>query len=663
MFKLTDEQHAIEAACKDGSRDTIFVDACAGSGKSSTARYMAVHAFPSSMNVMFSAFNRNVNNDTWEWIKKQERRGLYSRTFNSMGKVILDHMLKGREVRLLAHKYEYIVADLINERFQHLSEEDREEAGSLLNRLVRYFMYNVTVASPDDLSVKLFGGNDANGDVILLPADPENSAVVDSLMTRYGLFGLENPVDVQRLKRCLPEVLKRGEQQLFTDAQFDFVDQVFWPVYKAADGIPALQRSDVLRPSDVVVVDEAQDLTALERALVSFFARRDSNGVTGRFYVVGDPQQAIYAWKGADAKGFENSKRFYNAEKIFTLSYSWRCTKKAAIRAQEWKAGFKVPATAAEGEESYITKQDLLDQTEAGWALVFRTRSRQAEMAMKLFMSGKKFEIVGSADFSAKLIKPIKIVMEHKNFTFEKLDEFLADHMNRTVERRRKAKKPEKEIAEFIDEIAATKMAIEIMMQTHPDIADAKTLIGKIEDLFGGNGSDSDERIKLYTGHTVKGMEFETVVNCTPDQFPLKWEGQTLAELEQEHNLKYVIETRTKNHYFMLDEKLALIQKAEQERRQAVLMATGEEPKPETDPEPDKAPEPVVVESPRILTLREKVRAQAAHRQTATSLVTAAEELNQEQLAALLVITSHLIDGTLTVDDLKSLTEREMQPA
>ena len=63
-------------------------------------------------------------------------------------------------------------------------------------------------------------------------------------------------------------------------------------------------------------------------------------------------------------------------------------------------------------------------------------------------------------------------------------------------------------------------------------------------------------RITLATGHKAKGMEWDTVIHLDPWRVPSKYARQAaavgnMAPLEQDFNLRYVIETRTKSCFIM----------------------------------------------------------------------------------------------------------------
>lgn len=84
-----------------------------------------------------------------------------------------------------------------------------------------------------------------------------------------------------------------------------------------------------LPPCDVVFVDEAQDLSPIQHELLSRMLRPN----TGRLVAVGDPNQAIYAFRGADATGMDRIRETFSA-KTLPLSVSYRCSQAVVAEAR-----------------------------------------------------------------------------------------------------------------------------------------------------------------------------------------------------------------------------------------------------------------------------------------------------------------------------------------
>jgi superfamily I DNA/RNA helicase len=71
---------------------------------------------------------------------------------------------------------------------------------------------------------------------------------------------------------------------------------------------------------------------------------------------------------------------------------------------------------------------------------------------------------------------------------------------------------------------------------------DAGEIRRKLDLLF----SSESGRVTLATGHRSKGLEWDVVLHLDPWRIPSKF-AKSPSQLEQEYNLGYVIETRSKN--------------------------------------------------------------------------------------------------------------------
>jgi superfamily I DNA/RNA helicase len=69
-----------------------------------------------------------------------------------------------------------------------------------------------------------------------------------------------------------------------------------------------------------------------------------------------------------------------------------------------------------------------------------------------------------------------------------------------------------------------------------------RELISELDNLFAKDSG----LITLATGHKAKGLEWGTVIHLDPWRIPSKW-AKKPDEITQEHNLQYVLETRTKH--------------------------------------------------------------------------------------------------------------------
>lgn len=124
----------------------------------------------------------------------------------------------------------------------------------------------------------------------------------------------------------------------------DFADMLFLPL-----------RNRWLRPVyDLVVIDEAQDMTTVQLALAR-------GACSGRIAVVGDDRQAIYGFRGADSESLDRLKAELQATEL-GLTVTYRCGKAIVERAQRLVPDFE----AAPGLGwRYILVQIATDADEA----------------------------------------------------------------------------------------------------------------------------------------------------------------------------------------------------------------------------------------------------------------------------------------------------------
>lgn len=71
-----------------------------------------------------------------------------------------------------------------------------------------------------------------------------------------------------------------------------------------------------------VYVDEYQDVNPAQYALVRILAPPEG---PEELFVIGDPDQSIYSFRGADPRFIEGFRRDYPGARVYSLSRSWRC--------------------------------------------------------------------------------------------------------------------------------------------------------------------------------------------------------------------------------------------------------------------------------------------------------------------------------------------------
>lgn len=575
VFKATDEQQAIAEALlavikKYFPAESIAIDAGAGTGKSRTLIYLLERLLPiyneKKIYILILQFNRSIRLEMEAKLKAAGLENVASvKTFNGLayGAFMKRYNVKDpdREIYLDSKKYKKIARFLVERDLPGSRTKDElAEAADMLVKLFDLFRANTTRHHKTGNLCVFTGGNIYDEDV-LAAYEPDNIYLMKEIAARYDLLGnIEHIEDEDVVCRLIPDMVRLGKlafenpysaKQTFMTARFadsldgrrlwcDFTDQVFWCVvdqYKVFG-------------YTLIMVDEAQDTSPLDRALVDMHIWRNKGSRMGRVVLVGDPQQAIYAFRGADNDGFYNSMRFWYIKEAFPLSVSYRVPQAIARMAAEWKPNYKAYHENIEGTIGTINRADLIEMAEDGDACISRVRSGMIALRNEFLKAGKAARILGS-DLSDGIIKTLEMISEKPEWTWPKTVSYLEAHRDARLQQMREREKGEEEIERFLDDMG---MVIEVVQSVPDEINNLQDAIAHIEqDLNPANQPEGG--IVIATGHTVKGMEFKRVFNITPDRFPMIWKNQTNEQYVQEKNLEYVVDTRSFNEYYMLDPK------------------------------------------------------------------------------------------------------------
>ena len=106
----------------------------------------------------------------------------------------------------------------------------------------------------------------------------------------------------------------------------DFDDLLLKVFYLFRDNQTVLQRWQ--RRFDVILVDEFQDVDAIQYGII-----RSLVGQENELYVVGDPDQTIYTWRGADVDFITKFSNYFKGAKTITLNTNYRSTQNILDRA------------------------------------------------------------------------------------------------------------------------------------------------------------------------------------------------------------------------------------------------------------------------------------------------------------------------------------------
>ena len=282
----------------------------------------------------------------------------------------------------------------------------------------------------------------------------------------------------------------------------DFQDQVYM---SALFGAP-------IEPHGLVFVDEAQDLDPLQHRLLARVAPE-------RLYIVGDPHQACYGFRGAKLNSMAVLTAARGLDQL-PLSISYRCGKSIVAEAQQYVPHIEPWADAPDGVVERV--ESVSDAISPGTHIVCRYNAPLFRLAWSLITSGTGANIIGR-DITTGLRRLIKRLAPERLpmplFT-SRLLAWAADQISRG--------KNEGHIADQVDCLRAI------------GATDTVDLVTKLSLMFSGTGV-----VTLSSIHRAKGLEWDHVVFYGPELLPSKYAG-TPSELAQEDNLAYIAITRAK---------------------------------------------------------------------------------------------------------------------
>ena len=307
-------------------------------------------------------------------------------------------------------------------------------------------------------------------------------------------------------------------------------------------------------------VDEYQDIDENQYKLIRFLVPENGN-----IFVIGDPNQAIYGFRGGDAKFFNNFTEDYPSTQIINLKNNYRSTNCIVDASNQMINSFNIismydkphekitihtaPSDKAEAEFVASTIENLIgghsffsldSQRSEGqesnysfsdFAILYRTSSQLPLIIEAVKRTGMPFVNLSNDLLCEKKairsflnnLKDDKSVSEQFEASYDKLaeetDEYILNYLQNLA-------KIHNNKNEFIHEVS---------FLTEADTLDKRS-----------------DRITLMTLHSAKGLEFKCVfiVGLENDILPL-YRAKEPQEIEEERRLLYVGMTRAKERLFL----------------------------------------------------------------------------------------------------------------
>lgn len=502
MKDWSPQQHAIYGEFKTGT-DNVVVEAFAGCGKTTTILEAINHA-PESR-ILLAAFNKRIQEEL------QARLGntnAQAKTLHGLGFSFVTRYWERVQVERRQGRGQLSRAQALTERACGAGAPDA------IKKLVTTLHTKAREICPQAKNATLYDDKVMviRGDLYDLMFDFD--CVPDAEWVAEG-FDLSY-VEVHALKAM--EIA--AEEKPVTG--IDFADMIYLPL-----------RNRWLRPMfDLVVVDEAQDMTAAQLEL--------AEGVcAGRLVLVGDPNQAIYGFRGADSQSLSRLRVKLNA-RVFPLSVTYRCGRAIVAAAQSFVPGFTAAETNSPGDVQSITYRQIGECVDLGDFVLSRTNAPLVACAMALIRAKKRARVAGRDIGSGLKALLHKLTRAKKVNSVPAFLERLGTWAIKETERAVRAGQ-ERQVDVIADRA-----------ETLRTLADGaiglKEIEDRIDDLFTDDGLGSLGVITCSSVHKAKGLEANRVF-VLRDTLNRKMgkKPKTPAQEQEEKNIEYVAITRARN--------------------------------------------------------------------------------------------------------------------
>lgn len=226
-------------------------------------------------------------------------------------------------------------------------------------------------------------------------------------------------------KKIFGRVYKEYQKRLKQNNALDFDDLIMLTVQLFRQNAEILNHYQERFP--FILVDEYQDTNTAQFTLLSLLASRYQN-----LCVVGDDDQSIYRFRGANIHNILNFEKIFPATKVIRLEQNYRSTKNilaaasGVIKHNSMRKEKTLWTTAEAGapisygrydneyEEAQGIAADIHRQVKDGmsysdFAILYRTNAQSRVFEEKLIYEGIPYRIIGAVNFYAR--KEIKNIL------------------------------------------------------------------------------------------------------------------------------------------------------------------------------------------------------------------------------------------------------------
>lgn len=500
MFKPSEKQQLVFDTIVNTDKN-ILIQAIPGSGKTTTL-IQSLNYFNKYYTKKFITFNKSISVEINEKLAKLNYPNAEAMTLHSLGlKAINEYSYN--KIKIDKNKGYKICNELekINSDFKKLHYKKKRIVSRNL--------------------IKLYD----NGRLYLLNSSNDLDSLIEKTMLSESII-----TETMNFIHDYFSIARRMND-IFTDNSnintivIDFIDMIYFPV-KFNLNIPL--------NADVLLLDEAQDFSLLQHKFIGNLLPK-----VKRFIVVGDENQSIYGFGGADSDSFS---KFRNYPNVTELSLDLNYRSKPAI-VEEFNKIYNVGTAYRNDTDAIVDVITDPREIKEPSLVICRNKAPLVKVFIKLLEFNKKAYISSKDIFN--MLKAF--LNKYDDTTY--LDVVVSDINSELVNIMRTH--PDKLTKKQMIQEYVLKENLGIIQAINDSNSDINTIrkLFKYIDLVNNNKKNA---IELSTIHSTKGRECEIVYLLNESLMPVKF-AKTKEELKQEQNLRFVARSRAMNEFYYLN--------------------------------------------------------------------------------------------------------------
>lgn len=590
--KMTEYNKRIEDSFRNNN-DGIMIDALAGTGKTTMLKHLSSFIKP---------------NEKWLYLvfnKKNAEEG--KKSFPKGVDVMTTHVFLGNILKKALPEYggNTNLASTVDKKYRKLNVlvdeviKEKTWPSTTKNTERNYYSNKFQVMVSQDNYAAKIAVKKLCELAKAYAIKPTSSSLLDDLeniIEEHKLLNAKNPKKQIDLYVYEPEILEMTKKILelsmpkaleTNNRNYSLRDHddTLWFTAIHADEITNWNPEGY----DVVLMDEVQDFNECQLIMAKKLKEAGC-----RVIGVGDPNQAMYLFRGADSKAFDKLKEIIGGREVFPLPMNFRSggniinyvknnTHVSNLEAAPHLQNQGEVYAMEGGTKAAVNYDQFVDQlsnefrsdrlAKEGTAFISRTNSSLAKTALELMRRNIDFQILGQ-DLSKEIVDFVKESLGYSSPQNVDISDVISQVGSHYQDLEEKWEGQVKKKEELKDAKNITEVIVNLVdyledndyktPETNLPINNAGDLIKYIQKKFSGEDPDDLEgaqkikqkdprkTITLTTAHKSKGLEWDRVFILDPNQFdPNSPKNVTQEQKQQEKNAKYVAFTRAKKSLYV----------------------------------------------------------------------------------------------------------------